>query len=156
MNTNNVPALVTAPNKTLTAPPPTSRRHSNTNTNSKTKSNSNNSSSNTSPLPRSPSLELSDSFSALSALSPTSPNQLQHQQQQLQLHQAATAATTTNKYNLGSHHNKLPTEQHQPQQQYSQFFSASQLASIKPICSVNQVNNFSFLLVEKYPASHNS
>lgn len=152
MNTNNIPppSLVTAPNKTLTAPAPTTARRPSANTQQNKKS-SNDSSNNTSPLPRSPSLELSDSFSALStaaiaSLSPTSPSH--HQQQQL-------LQANTNKYLLGSHHNKSSIDQQQPQQQHSQFFSATQLAAIKPICSATPVNDFTFLSIEKYPASHN-
>lgn len=142
MNSQNVPTLLTAPNKTLKAPTIASRRPSNYNithgsNNNNSNSNGNNSSNITSPLPRSPSLELSDSFSALSAISTTTiPNTIQQQ---------------TNKYsNAGLHHNKSPTEQHY------QFFSTSQLASIKPICSTTSINDWSFLSLEKYPASLNS
>ncbi|KAI8073630.1 hypothetical protein BDF21DRAFT_311887, partial [Thamnidium elegans] len=84
---------------------------------------------NNTPLtsPRSPSLELSDSFSVLSPIS----------QPQVQ----------PNKYTAPSHH-KPPVE-------YHHFFSASQLASIKPICSATTVTDWEFLSAEKYPASHN-
>jgi hypothetical protein len=112
MNSNNIPTLLTAPNKTLTAP----RRPSNYN--NKT----------TLPSPRSPSLELSDSFSVLTA--------------------TPTTILSPTKYNIASHY-KQPTEQHY------QFFSASQLASIKPICSTAVVTDWDFLATEKYPASHN-
>jgi hypothetical protein len=129
----NVPTLLTAPNKTFTAPTTASRRPSNYN--------SNNSTNNiTSPLPRSPSLELSDSFSALSAMS-TAHNTTQPQLQ----------TNTNSKYSsVGLHHNKLPTEQHY------QFFSTTQLASIKPICSTTTLTDWSFLSLEKYPAPHSS
>ncbi|KAG2211292.1 hypothetical protein INT47_006412 [Mucor saturninus] len=100
---SNIPPL-TAPNKTLTAP----RRPSNYNT------------------PRSPSVELSDSFSAFTATTPV--------------------LTSPTKF---TSHYKQPTEQH------NHFFSPSQLASIKPICSSSKVSDWDFLATEKYPASHN-
>ncbi|KAI9260057.1 Dyggve-Melchior-Clausen syndrome protein-domain-containing protein [Helicostylum pulchrum] len=116
MNSHNV---LTAPNKTLTAPASNSRRPSNfiSTTNNNTPLSS----------PRSPSLELSDSFSVLSAIS----------QPQVQ----------PNKYTAPLHH--------KPSVEYHHFFSASQLASIKPICSATTVTDWEFLSVEKYPASHN-
>ncbi|KAI9346650.1 hypothetical protein BD770DRAFT_172089 [Pilaira anomala] len=114
MNKHNV---LTAPNKTLTAPPSTSRRPSSFKTN-------------TTPLtsPRSPSLELSDSFSVLSPLS-QQPSQ-----------------TLPKQY----------TSNHKPPLEYHQFFSSTQLASIKPICSSTTLTDWEFLSLEKYPASHNS
>lgn len=134
MNTNSsVPRLVTAPNKTLAAPSPTTaRRPSNyiNNENKSTKSTNNI----ISPLPRSPSLELSDSFSVQTLQSPTN------------------TISPSNKYNAGTHYAmtaKSPTEQHHP------FFSNSQLVTIKPICSTLIVEDWSFLSLEKYPASHN-
>ncbi|KAL9552222.1 hypothetical protein MBANPS3_003889 [Mucor bainieri] len=138
MNSQNLPSLLTAPNKTLAAPPPTSRRPSNNN-NTSTIGPNKPSSNITSPLPRSPSLELSDSFSVLSSISPIA---------------AATmpaVPATTPKFGISSHHNtKSPTEQHGP------FFSASQLTAIKPICSQLTIEDWSFLALEKYPATHNS
>lgn len=99
---SNIPPL-TAPNKTLSA----HRRPSNYNT------------------PRSPSVELSESFSAFTA---------------------TPVVTSPTKF---TSHYKQPTEQH------NQFFTPSQLASIKPICSTSQVSDWDFLAAEKYPASHN-
>jgi hypothetical protein len=116
----------------LAAPPPITARRPSNYTNSENKSKN---SSNISPLPRSPSLELSDSFSALTSQSPTN------------------TISPTNKYNAGPHYTmtvKSPTEQHHP------FFSTSQLITIKPICSNLIVQDWSFLSLEKYPASHNS
>ncbi|KAF1802275.1 Dyggve-Melchior-Clausen syndrome protein-domain-containing protein [Mucor lusitanicus] len=138
MNSQNLPSLLTAPNKTLAAPPPTSKRPS-SNSNNTASVGPNKPANSTSPLPRSPSLELSDSFSVLSSISPI-----------------ATATTpaapaTTPKFGVSSHHNtKSPTEQHGP------FFSVSQLTAIKPICSHLTIEDWSFLALEKYPATHNS
>jgi hypothetical protein len=130
MNANgNVPKLVTAPNKTLAAPAPTTFKRPSNYTNNETKSKS------SSTMPRSPSLELSDSFSALTSLSPTN------------------AISPTNKYSAGPHYAmtvKSPTEQHHP------FFSTLQLAAIKPICTNSTVEDWSFLSLEKYPATHNA
>ncbi|CAO3654552.1 unnamed protein product [Mucor fragilis] len=136
MNSQNLPSLLTAPNKILAAPPPTSRRPSNNNTSSV---GPNKPSNITSPLPRSPSLELSDSFSVLSSISSvaTATN--------------TAAPATTPKFGISSHHNtKSPTEQHGP------FFSVSQLTAIKPICSHLTIEDWSFLALEKYPATHSS
>lgn len=128
--------MLTAPNKTFKAPTASSRRPSNFDTASNKAKNNSSNNSNTSPLPRSPSLELSDSFSALTALSPTQTSTFSKQQQ-------------NSKFGVGSHHNKSPTEQHH------NFFSTAQLASIKPLCSSETIYDLSFLTVEKYPASHN-
>ncbi|KAL7330192.1 hypothetical protein PS15p_205168 [Mucor circinelloides] len=136
MNSQNLPSLLTAPNKTLAAPPPTSRRPSNNNTSSVGPNKPN---TNTSPLPRSPSLELSDSFSVLSSISPIASST------------TPASTTTTPRFGVSSHHNtKSPTEQHGP------FFSVSQLTAIKPICSHLTIEDWSFLALEKYPATHNS
>lgn len=137
MNSQNLPSLLTAPNKILAAPSPTSRRPSNNNTSSTSAGSPNKSNKITSPLPRSPSLELSDSFSALSSISPIAT--------------ATSASVATSKFGISSHHNtKSPTEQHGP------FFSSSQLCAIKPICSNLTIEDWSFLALEKYPATHNS
>ncbi|KAK4515030.1 uncharacterized protein ATC70_002639 [Mucor velutinosus] len=136
MNSQNLPSLLTAPNKTLAGPPPTSRRPSNNNTPS---IGPNKPSNMTSPLPRSPSLELSDSFSVLSSISP------------IATATTPAASAITPKFGISSHHNtKSPTEQHGP------FFSVSQLTAIKPICSHLTIEDWSFLALEKYPATHNS
>ncbi|KAI7898687.1 uncharacterized protein BX663DRAFT_442598 [Cokeromyces recurvatus] len=118
MEPHSIPSLLTAPNKTLIASSSNSRRPSNTNVND----------TNSDILSRSPSLELSDSFSVLS-FTPIK----QH---------------PTNNNNLKT----SPTiEQH-----YHPFFSSSQLAFIKPICSNRVIDNWNFLSLEKYSASHNS
>lgn len=139
MNLNNVPTLLTAPNKTFKAPTNSSRRPSNFDTAANKTNNNSGNNSITSPLPRSPSLELSDSFSALSALSPTQTGTFGNIRQQQQ----------NTKYGIGSHHNKSPNEYHH------NFFSTTQLGFIKPICSSETLDNWSFLSLEKYPASHN-
>ncbi|CEP19899.1 hypothetical protein [Parasitella parasitica] len=139
MNSQNLPSLLTAPNKTLAALPPTSRRTSSHNSGSNNNSGSNTSTSKgnaiNSPLPRSPSLELSDSFSVLSSISPIT---------------TTASHSTAPKFTISSHHNtKSPTEQHGP------FFSPTQLSGLKPICSNVAIQDWSFLALEKYPATHN-
>ncbi|KAI8645737.1 Dyggve-Melchior-Clausen syndrome protein-domain-containing protein [Parasitella parasitica] len=133
MNSQNLPSLLTAPNKTLAAPPPTSRRSSSNNNSSNNTSASKGNAIN-SPSPRSPSLELSDSFSVLSSISPIA---------------TATTHNVASKFAISSHHSaKSPTEQHGP------FFSPSQLSAVKPICSNATIKDWSFLALEKYPATH--
>ncbi|KAI9481666.1 MAG: hypothetical protein EXX96DRAFT_481528 [Benjaminiella poitrasii] len=119
MNSQHI--QLTAPNRTLIAPPSNSRRSSNTNK----------SESDTSDLQhsRSPSLELSDSFSVLS-FTPVKKEQ----------------PTLSN--NVKS--SPIIEQYHHP------FFSNSQLVYIRPICSNATLDDWQFLSFEKYPASHNS
>ncbi|KAI8366146.1 hypothetical protein BD560DRAFT_401247 [Blakeslea trispora] len=110
--------------RTITAPPPTTRRPSNF-VFAENKSS-------TSPPPAPPPLSshshsIDVPFSNLSLQSPTTPT-------------TKYAHRASNSF----------AEQHHP------FFSPSQLAGIRPLCSLTEINDWTFLTIEKYPTLHNA